>query len=73
MLALDCEGSETEILAESDMDWRCIIVETHGNRRDVASLLEANTYEIVRSELAEREPYATACRENGIEVLVAVK
>lgn len=72
VLEMDCEGAEVDILGTLSSKPERIIVETHGNKDSVINLLESLNYAVQNAELAERGPYESVCRQNGIEVITAV-
>lgn len=59
VLVLDCEGAETAILSNLEIDPQTIIVETHGlydsPEEDVRMILESLEYEITDRKVAEVE------------------
>lgn len=75
VLELDCEGAETEILDDLHINPRIIIVEGHGHlgspSNEVIERLQANSYEVLDKQLAERGGYEKMCRENDIYVITA--
>lgn len=72
ILELDCEGAETGILRGLEIRPKAMVIETHGNRSEVAELIDHLGYRVTDEEVAELEPYKDACLENEILVLTAV-
>lgn len=74
VLVLDCEGAETEIIDEMEIQPETLLVETHGMLGappdKVSSQLEQSGYNIVSNTVAE-ERVRSVCEEKGIYVLVA--
>jgi hypothetical protein len=73
VLEMDCEGAEEEILSDLAIRPKHIIVETHGNETQIRNELTTIGYEITSGVVAEREPYLSMCKYNGINVLTALK
>jgi hypothetical protein len=73
VLQLDCEGAEVEILRETMIQPRVILVETHGifgaPTNLVASLLEKRGYVVTDRGLAEPR-LAELCTKNDVRVLL---
>lgn len=57
VLEMDCEGAETAILSELEIQPRTIIVEAHWNINEIKSNLAELGYSIVSEMLAETGPY----------------
>lgn len=77
ILEMDCEGAESSIMDNLEVQPRTIIVETHGvfgsPTEQMIEKLRSRDYRIESRELAETGGYEEMCKKRDVQVVTAVR